>query len=164
MSNKCHSLFSGVETDMGPERSKMKWMLCVCAVILLVIIAFLPLQSMKAEDGSTLRDFILSPNGGGMFHCDPQMSENIRLPVPTDEVDVVWYRHDLGGELFGTQGNGIAGRSSAQLSSPRCQSLMRMSLEESSKSVVLRVFEYLGYTICFRHIRFPPHFVFLDFV
>jgi hypothetical protein len=114
----------------------MKWMLCVCAVILLVIIAFLPLQSMKAEDGSTLRDFILSPNGGGMVHCDPQMSENIRLPVPTDEVDVVWYRHDLGGELFGTQGNDIAGRSSAQLSSPRWQSLMRMSLEESSKSMV----------------------------
>ncbi len=44
-----------------------------------------------------------------MIHCDPQMSENIRLPVPATNVGMVWYRHDLGGEIWGTWGNGIAG-------------------------------------------------------
>jgi hypothetical protein len=37
------------------------------------------------------------------------MSDNIRLPVPTTNVGVVWYRNDLGGEKHGTIGNGIAG-------------------------------------------------------
>jgi outer membrane protein assembly factor BamB len=48
-----------------------------------------------------------------MVHCDPQMSDNIRLPVPTpnatNNVGEVWYRYTFGGEKIGTLGNGIAG-------------------------------------------------------
>jgi len=54
-------------------------------------------------------DFILPPAGGGMVHCSPQQSDNIRLPVPIDNVGEIWYDHSLGGELAGTFGNGIAG-------------------------------------------------------
>ena len=85
---------------MKEERNNLKIIFFIGAVILLVVITFLPLG---------LSDFILPSWGGGMVHCDPQMSENIWLPAPTNNVGRVWYRHNLGGELSGTWGNGIAG-------------------------------------------------------
>jgi hypothetical protein len=88
------------EEKMKKGTNKMKIIYCIGAVILLVVIVFLPLG---------LSDFILPQQGGGMVHCDPQMSDNIRLPVPTTNVGVVWYRNDLGGEKYGTIGIGIAG-------------------------------------------------------
>ena len=56
-----------------------------------------------------LGDFILPECGGGVIHQAPDMSENIWLPVPTENVGELWYRHDKAGELFGGQGNGIVG-------------------------------------------------------
>lgn len=87
---------------MKKERSELKIIFCIGAIILLIMTAFLPL---------VLSDFILPEEGGGMVHCDPQMSENIRLPAPTTNIGEVWCRDDLdyGGELHGTWGNGFAG-------------------------------------------------------
>ena len=54
-------------------------------------------------------DFILPKWGGAMVHSDPQMTDNIDLPVPKNNVDIVWYKNELKGEKAGTMGNGIAG-------------------------------------------------------
>ena len=67
---------------------------------MLIVISFLPIVQS---------DFILPEFGGGMVHCDPQLTDNIRLPVPTTNIGKVWYRRDLGGEKWGTQGIGTAG-------------------------------------------------------
>ena len=56
-----------------------------------------------------LGDFILPEWGGGVIHQAPDMSENIWLPVPAENVGELWYSHNLSGELFGCQGNGIVG-------------------------------------------------------
>ncbi|PNX47480.1 MAG: hypothetical protein BV459_04355, partial [Thermoplasmata archaeon M11B2D] len=88
---------------MKQKRRKGKNIFYILTISLLAVIAFLPLG---------LSDFILPPKGGGMVHMDPQMTENIWLPPPTTNVGRVWYRHDLGGELVGTWGNGIAGNGS----------------------------------------------------
>ncbi|VVB60996.1 Uncharacterised protein [uncultured archaeon] len=85
---------------MKEEKYNLKIIFCIGATILLVITTFLPL---------CISNFILPPQGGGMVHCDPQMSENIRLPVPTTNVGVAWYCHEIGGEKIGSYGNGIAG-------------------------------------------------------
>lgn len=76
---------------------------------LLISVIFLSMISTRADFESNKEKFFLPSCGGGMIHCDLQMSENIRLPIPTEDADVVWYSHKLGGELFGTWGNGIAG-------------------------------------------------------
>jgi len=44
-----------------------------------------------------------------MIHSDPQMTDNITLPVPKSNVDILWYKNELKGEKTGTMGNGIAG-------------------------------------------------------
>jgi PKD repeat protein len=86
---------------MKADKIKLKIIFYFWAVILLIVTALLPLG---------MSNFILPPEGGGMVHCDPQFSENIRRPVPTTNVGIVWYSHDQpGGELWGTWGNGIVG-------------------------------------------------------
>jgi len=85
---------------MRKDRYSLKKIFCFIAIILLIVTVFHPM---------VLSDFILPEWGGGMVHSDPQMSENIRLPVPEDNVGELWYSHELGGELFGCLGNGIAG-------------------------------------------------------
>ena len=69
-------------------------------VVLLSAAAFFPLCE---------GDFILPSQGGGMVHCDPQMSENIKVSLPNTTMTLVWYAHSFGGEKFGTWGNGIVG-------------------------------------------------------
>jgi outer membrane protein assembly factor BamB len=69
-------------------------------IVLLSTAAFFPLC-----EGA----FILPPQGGGMVHCDPQMSENIKVSLPKNNLTMVWYAHSFGGEKFGTWGNGIVG-------------------------------------------------------
>jgi outer membrane protein assembly factor BamB len=54
-------------------------------------------------------DFILPEWGGGMAHCDPNLSDYISLPVPNNDVKILWHRNDLSGEKAGAKGNGIAG-------------------------------------------------------
>jgi hypothetical protein len=91
------------------KRKEIKKIFYIGAVILLLVTGFLSLVSIISGDEIS-DDFILPHWGGGMVHSDPQMSDNIRLPVPTTNVGQVWYHHhELGGELFGTYGNGIAG-------------------------------------------------------
>jgi hypothetical protein len=96
---------------MKLERNKIKIMCYFGAVIILFATSFLLIGSLAYGDESTQDDFILPEWGGGMVHSDPQLTDNIRLPVPTTNVGKVWYRHDLGGELSGGVGNGIAGNS-----------------------------------------------------
>jgi hypothetical protein len=87
---------------MKTNRNKLRIILFIWASILLFTIGNLPIG---------LSDFVLPSQGGGMVHCDLNMSENIRLPIPIANVGDVWYRDDLGllGKLFGTIGNGISG-------------------------------------------------------
>jgi hypothetical protein len=85
---------------MKTKRNKIKIFLFIWASILLIVIGILPIG---------LSDFILPPLGGGMIHCDPQMTENLWLQPPTTNVGRVWYCHGFGGEKRGTWGNGIAG-------------------------------------------------------
>lgn len=54
-------------------------------------------------------DFILPEWGGGMVHSDPQLSDYIRLPVPKNNVKILWHSSELSGEKAGAKGNGIAG-------------------------------------------------------
>ena len=54
-------------------------------------------------------DFILPEWGGGMAHCDPSLSDYISLPVPKNNVEILWHRSELLGEKAGSKGNGIAG-------------------------------------------------------
>jgi hypothetical protein len=77
-----------------------KKLILIYAAILMISLSFIPL---------VVSEFNLPSWGGAMVHSDPQMSENIRLPVPTENVSELWRRNDLGGEFFGTWGNGIAG-------------------------------------------------------
>lgn len=84
---------------MKKGRYNLKIIFCIGAILFFLVTIFLP---------SGLSNFILPEVGGGMIHCDPQMSDNIRRLVPTTNVNRVWYSNDLGGELFGTWGNGIA--------------------------------------------------------
>jgi len=82
------------------EQHKLERILGMGFIAILTISAFLPLCKS---------DFILPPQGGGIVHCDLQMSENINLSPPINNTGIVWYSHLIGGELFGTWGNGIAG-------------------------------------------------------
>jgi len=81
-------------------RNSLKKIACFIAIMLLIVTTLYPL---------VLSDFILPEWGGGMVHSDPQMSENIRLPVPEDNVGELWYSDDYGGELIECSGNGIEG-------------------------------------------------------
>lgn len=47
-----------------------------------------------------------------MVHSDPQMTDNINLPVPRVDVDIVWKKDDLIGEQAGSKGNGIVSNGS----------------------------------------------------
>ena len=100
---------------MKKEKNVIKIVCYIEAVVLLIIISFLTLTSIANGNGNGQNSFILPSWGGGMVHCDPQLTDNIRLPVPkanaTNNVGDVWYRHVFGGELRGTYGNGIAGNS-----------------------------------------------------
>ena len=53
--------------------------------------------------------FILPNQGGAMVHSNPQQTDNINLPIPESNVDIIWVKNDLKGEQAGTIGNGIAG-------------------------------------------------------
>ncbi len=54
-------------------------------------------------------DFILPEWGGGMAHSDPSLSDYISLPVPKNNVKILWHRSELLGEKAGAKGNAIAG-------------------------------------------------------
>ena len=53
--------------------------------------------------------FILPEFGGGMVHSNPQLLDYIRLPVPKNNVQILWHRSELPGEQAGGKGNVIAG-------------------------------------------------------
>lgn len=89
-----------VRKNMKKERNELKIFYFIGVAILLLAAALGPLG---------LGDFILPEWGGGVVHQDPQMSENIWLPIPTENVGELWYSHYKSGEIFGCQGNGIVG-------------------------------------------------------
>jgi len=98
---------------MKMEKNERKIVYSIVGVMLLSIMTFLTLTSTANASDNGQNDFILPPWGGGMVHCDPQLTDNIRMPVPTanatNNVGEVWYHHDFGGEKYGTYGIGIAG-------------------------------------------------------
>jgi len=62
--------------------------------------------SINADDGIK---FILPEWGGGMVHSNPQLLDYICLPVPKNNVQIVWHKDDLPGEKAGGWGDVIAG-------------------------------------------------------
>lgn len=55
-------------------------------------------------------DSLLPVAGCPMAHCDPQMSDLVKLPAPTGNVVQVWHRNDLLGESAGSRlGIGCSG-------------------------------------------------------
>lgn len=81
-------------------KKDLKKILLFSLGVLLVANIFLPMCS---------GDFILPQWGGGVVHQDPQTTENIWLPGPTPNESIVWACGGLGGEKWGSQGNGIVG-------------------------------------------------------
>ena len=53
--------------------------------------------------------FTLPAWGGAMCHSTPQLTDIIKLPVPKNDVDIVWHCNDLASEKSGAKGIGIAG-------------------------------------------------------
>ena len=53
--------------------------------------------------------FKLPKFGGAMVHSDPQLTNNIKLSIPKDNVEIVWHKNELNGEKAGAKGNGMAG-------------------------------------------------------
>ncbi|MFH1100582.1 MAG: hypothetical protein V1726_00900 [Methanobacteriota archaeon] len=105
---------------MNMKRKDMKRMFEAGFVVLLMVLVCVPLVSVEygqaAQHPQEIeRPFVLPPWGGGMVHCTPEMSDNIRLPVPVavgnTVVKKVWHRNDLPGEQAGCIGNGVAGNS-----------------------------------------------------
>jgi len=74
------------------------------SVFSLIAVLFIGTASADDEIG-----FILPEWGGGMVHSDPQMSDYIRLPVPKNNVEILWHCSELSGEKAGAKGNAIAG-------------------------------------------------------
>jgi outer membrane protein assembly factor BamB len=75
-------------------------------ISILLLISFLSTSSISALNNA---DFILPEWGGGMAHCDPTLSDYIKLPVPKNDIDIIWHRNNLSGERAGSKGNGVAG-------------------------------------------------------
>jgi len=87
---------------MKTNTIKMKIIVILSALLLVGI-----LPPTITADGEI--DFILPEAGGAMAHSDPQMTDYIRLPVPTGQVEIVWHQSELSGERAGSKGNGIVG-------------------------------------------------------
>ena len=51
-------------------------------------------------------DFTIPPWGGAMIHSDRHLSDYIDLPVPTNDVEILWINYELAGEKKGTLGTG----------------------------------------------------------
>ncbi|UCF49772.1 MAG: hypothetical protein JSU91_08485, partial [Thermoplasmatales archaeon] len=73
--------------------------------ILSLIILLLTENTIAADE----IDFILPEWGGGMVHSDPSLSDYISLPVPKNNVEILWHRSELFGEKAGAKGNSISG-------------------------------------------------------
>ena len=74
------------------------------SVFSLIAVLFSGTTSADDEIG-----FILPEWGGGIVHSDPQMSDYVRLPVPKNNVEIVWHCNELPGEKAGAKGNAIVG-------------------------------------------------------
>jgi outer membrane protein assembly factor BamB len=81
-----------------------KKLMVIFSVFSLIAVIFV--GSAYADDEI---EFILPEWGGGMVHSDPHLSDYIRLPVPKNNVDILWHCSELPGEKAGAKGNAIAG-------------------------------------------------------
>jgi len=70
------------------------------------LLAVLFIGTANADDKT---NFILPEWGGGMVHSDPHLSDYVRLPVPKNNVKILWHCTGLVGEKTGSLGNGISG-------------------------------------------------------
>jgi len=81
-----------------------KNIMVVFSVFSLFIVLFI--GNVNADDENK---FILPEWGGGMVHSDPHLSDYVRLPVPKNNVEILWHCTGLVGEKTGSLGNGISG-------------------------------------------------------
>jgi len=52
--------------------------------------------------------FTLPEKGGGMAHSDQKMSDYINMPIPEEDVKIVWHNFDGPGEYGGSKGLGFS--------------------------------------------------------
>ena len=75
----------------------------MCLTLVLVSLVY-PTGVAKDDD----YPFTLPEEGGAMAHCDQKMSDCINLPIPEENVNVVWQRSDVPGEYAGSKGLGFS--------------------------------------------------------
>lgn len=85
---------------------KMKKSIFAMLMTGLMLATVLSAFSVNADDKIK---FILPEWGGGMVHSNPQLLDYIRLPVPKNNVKILWHCSDLLGEKAGSCGNGVSG-------------------------------------------------------
>ena len=75
-------------------------------MLVLVLLVFSNIGVGVAKDFEI--PFELPENGGGMAHSDLEMSDYINMPVPEEDVKVVWHKSDVPGEFGGSKGLGFS--------------------------------------------------------
>jgi len=81
----------------------------ITSILLLTSINILAADVNSYKDEDNEIPFILPDAGAPMAHCDRQMSDNIRLPAPTDNVKIIWNRRAIANDKVGgwISGNGV---------------------------------------------------------
>jgi len=78
----------------------------IAIICLTLVLVSLVLPTATADDNEI--PFVLPEKGGGMAHCDQKMSDFINMPIPEENVNVVWQRSDVPGEYAGSKGLGFS--------------------------------------------------------
>ena len=82
----------------------MKKKIAIICLTLVIVSLFYP----TAVASNNEIPFTLPEKGGVMAHCDPEMSDFINMPIPEEDVKVVWQRCDVPGEYGGSKGLGFS--------------------------------------------------------
>ena len=85
----------------------MKKIATIGLALVIVSLVFPTATANKFIMNSNEIPFTLPENGGGMAHCDQKMSDCINMPMPEEDVNVVWHKCDGPGEYGGSKGLGF---------------------------------------------------------
>jgi outer membrane protein assembly factor BamB len=84
----------------------MKEIIIVSCILVFFLMASTIIEPVFAKNDL---DFTLPDKGCYMAHCDPCQTDNNLMPIPEENVSVVWYHRELIGEIIGTVGIGFSG-------------------------------------------------------
>jgi len=84
----------------------MKGNIIISFIFIFFLIATTTIEPVCAKKDL---DFTLPNKGCYMAHCDSCQTDINLMPVPEENVSVVWYHRELAGEIIGTIGIGFSG-------------------------------------------------------